>query len=404
MDQYAPNPSNHLLYWRKRKDVSLSKLAARIEMAGRHYVSKNTLNRWEKGETSMPAWAAAELAEALKITEQDILYGPKDGDPAMPANLSGAYTGLDLEIAEHVISMGYTSWLASRPDDARRSAESILPWLEASQRRAPRSTQRHQGLHLLARGYELLGALALDRLENDTAISRFRRALTISEELHDDNLMTAHTTELGDAYRRKGDKETAIALMELALSRSQGTERATRGYVLEMLAYTYADAGNEAAFTQHIELATDLLAHTGEGSDRMAKREFIPFEVLEIRGKALRDFGYAQLALDYYQQAERALMSRPSMPRWHALLTISKAQALCDANEMEEGVRLAIHGITMAHACQSPRQMNRVRKLMRKLDASPSATNPALIPLRDIVQDIYVGNRNPLEWHPQHAM
>jgi transcriptional regulator with XRE-family HTH domain len=265
MEQRTPNPSNHLLYWRKRKDVSLSKLAARIEVAGHHYVSKNTLNRWEKGETSMPAWAAAELAEALKITEQDILYGPRDGDPATPVNLSGAYTGLDLEIAEHVISMGYTSWLASRLDDARKAAESILPWLEASQRRAPRSTRRHQGLHLLARGYELLGALALDRLENDAAISRFRQALTISEELHDDTLITAHTTELGDAFRRKGDKETAIALMELALSRSQRTERATRGYVLEMLAYTYADAGNEAAFTQHIELATDLERLTKPG-------------------------------------------------------------------------------------------------------------------------------------------
>ncbi len=352
----------------------------------------------------MPAWAVAELAEALKITEQDILYGPRDGDPAMPVNLSGAYTGLDLEIDEHVISMGYTSWLASRPNDARKAAQSVLPWLEAAQRRAPRSAQKAQGLHLLARGYELLGALALDRLENDTAISRFRQALSISEELRDDTLITAHTTELGDAYRHKGDKETAIALMEVALAKSQGTERATRGYVLEMLAYTYADAGNEPAFQRHIEIATDLLAHSGEGTDGLAKREFIPFEVLEIHGKALRDFGYPQLALDYYEQAERALMSRPSMPRWHALLIISKAQALCDANELEEGARFAIHGITMAHACQSPRQMNRVRKLMRELDASPSVDHPALMPMRDVIRDIYVSDRNPLDWHPNHAM
>jgi transcriptional regulator with XRE-family HTH domain len=175
MDQLAPQSSNHLLYWRKRTDVSLSKLAARIEIAGRHYVSRNTLNRWEKGATSMPEWAAAEVAEALKITEQDLLYGPRDGDLAMPVNLSGAYTGLDLEIAEHVISMGYTSWLASRPDAARKAAESVLPWLEASQRRAPRSTQKAQGLHLLARGYELLGALALDRLETSPPFHAFAR-------------------------------------------------------------------------------------------------------------------------------------------------------------------------------------------------------------------------------------
>ena len=67
-------------------------------------------------------------------------------------------------------------------------------------------------------------------------------------------------------------------------------------------------------------------------------------------------------------------MSRPNVPRWHAVLTISKAQALCDAGELEAGVELAIRGITLAHSCQSPRQMNRVRKLMRKLDESPWPT------------------------------
>jgi transcriptional regulator with XRE-family HTH domain len=52
MDQRGLKPSNHLLYWRKRKNVSLGKLAARIETTGRHYVSKNTLNRWEKARPS----------------------------------------------------------------------------------------------------------------------------------------------------------------------------------------------------------------------------------------------------------------------------------------------------------------------------------------------------------------
>jgi hypothetical protein len=49
MDQHGPNPSNHLLYWRKRKDVSLSKLAARIETAGRHYASKKYVESLGKG-------------------------------------------------------------------------------------------------------------------------------------------------------------------------------------------------------------------------------------------------------------------------------------------------------------------------------------------------------------------
>jgi hypothetical protein len=92
------------------------------------------------------------------------------------------------------------------------------------------------------------------------------------------------------------------------------------------------------------------------------------------------------------------------MPRWHALLTISKAQALCDLGEVDEGVRLAIQGIEMAHTCQSPRQMNRVRKLMRKLEASSLSGAPQLDPLREIVRQIYTGDRSPLDWQPRHAM
>jgi tetratricopeptide (TPR) repeat protein len=397
-------PDNYLLYWRKRKNVPLKALSARIEGAGRHFVSTNTLNRWEKGQTSLQEWAIPEIASALKITEAELLYGPKEGDSSLPENVSAAFTGLDGDLAERVITMGYTSWLASRPDDARHAVDSVLPWLEAAQRRAPQATHAKQGLRLLSRGYELLGALALDRLENDAAISRFRQALTISEELRDTNLIAAHMTELGDAYRRKGDTRTALALMETALSKTTHGERATRGYVLEMLAYTYTDTRDEAAFLRNIEEATDLLGHTGEGEDGSAKREFIPFEVLEIHGKSLREFGHASLALDYYQRAEQSLMSRPSMPRWHALLTISKAQALCDAGELDEGIRLAIQGITLAHACQSPRQMNRVRKLMLKLDSSHYAAAPQLTPLRDIVRQIYSGDRSPLDWQPQHAM
>ena len=136
---------NHLLYWRKRRNLSLQKLSAQIETSGNNYVSPKTLNRWEKKETTIPEWAFGELAKALKISEAELLHGPHEGNPTTPTQFSAAYTGLDLEVAEHVISMGYTIWIASRPLEARRAVESILPWLEAAQRRAPISSHAKQG-------------------------------------------------------------------------------------------------------------------------------------------------------------------------------------------------------------------------------------------------------------------
>jgi tetratricopeptide (TPR) repeat protein len=394
---------NYLLHWRKRRNLSLTTLSTRIATTGSQFVSPKTLNRWEKGETPLPDWAIADLARVLKVSEEELVHGPREADPRLPANVSGAYTGLDIEIADRVITMGYTSWFASRPESARTAVQSIVPWLETMQRRAVHAPQAREGKRLLARGYELLGALALDRLDNDEAIQQFRLALTLSEELRDPDLTAAHTTQLGDAYRRKGEKETAVAFMETALANARAAERSTRGYILEMLAYTYADAGNEPAFRRHIEEATDLLGHSGEGQGA-GQRDFIPFEVLEIYGKALRDFGHPVQALEYLDRADRALISRPNVPRWHAVLIISKAQALCDAGELDAGAQLAIQGLLLAHACQSPRQMNRVRKLLRKLEASDLATSPALVPLREVISDIYAGNRSPLEWLPLHTM
>jgi transcriptional regulator with XRE-family HTH domain len=393
--------ADHLLYWRKQKGLSLAKLAARIEANGYYYVSPNTLNRWEKHETPMPEWAIAELTKALKITEDEMLYGSTRSE-IQPANISTSFTGLDLEIADHVVKMGFTSWVASQSTEARRAVESILPWLETTQRRAPLTSQLKQGKHILSRGYELLGVLALDQLENDTAISYFRRALAISEELRDTNLIAAHTTELGEAHRRRDDKETALALMENALS-YQGLDRATQGYVREMIAYTYAENNQEQQFRRHIEEAANLLGHSEEG-EGAGQRDFIPFEVLEIYGKAMRDFGHPAEALQLFDQAETALKTRPYAPRWQAVLSISKAQAMCDAGDLEAGISLATQGLLLAHNCQSARQMNRVRKLVRKLDRSQYKDTPLLFPLHQLVSDIYLGNRDPLQWQPQHGI
>jgi len=48
--------------------------------------------------------------------------------------------------------------------------------------------------------------------------------------------------------------------------------------------------------------------------------------------------------------------------------------------------------------------MNRVRKLMRKLDNGERAQSPKLRPLREVVYDIYANGRSPLEWWPIHAI
>src|SRR5205085_9707098 len=107
----------------------------------------------------------------------------------------------------------------------------------------------------------------------------------------------------------------------------------TRGHILQLLAYTYADTGNETAFERTIEEATDLLAFTGEARDT-ARKEFVPFEIYEIRGKASRDLGKPLNALYYLELAEHSLKAESVPPRWHAVLDISRGQAYSDAGDL----------------------------------------------------------------------
>src|SRR5579859_2012963 len=110
MEDERRNPGNYLLYWRNRRNLSLNILSARIAAGGRQFASAKTLNRWERGETPLPDWAITELSRVLKVTEEELLHGPREADPRLPTNVSAAYTGLDMEIAARVIGMGFTNW------------------------------------------------------------------------------------------------------------------------------------------------------------------------------------------------------------------------------------------------------------------------------------------------------
>lgn len=158
-----------------------------------------------------------------------------------------------------------------------------------------------------------------------------------------------------------------------------------------MPAHTYADTENELAFERTIQEATDLLAFTGQGRDA-AKKEFIPFEIYEIRGKANRYLGKPLEAIPYLDAAEKSLGRAEHLtPRFHALLDISRGQAYCDAGDLNTGVDLASRGFLLAYQCHSPRQMNRIRKLIRKLESmdSPHRNEHKVAQLKELVHDTY---------------
>lgn len=294
-----------------------------------------------------------------------------------------------LDNAESMIDLAWEAWFASRPKRAANELNKLLPKLEQMLHIPLLSLHQLRIKELIIRCHGLLGVICLDALENNSALFHYIHAHQLAVEIHDINQATTYFALIGDVLRRQGNKQQAMSYMENARDQALAATEATRGHILQLLAYTYADTGNEAAFEHTIQEATDLLAFTGEAKDT-ARKEFVPFEIYEIRGKASRDLGKPLNALEYLELAEKSLRAEAVTPRWHALLDISKGQASCDAGDLRAGVELASRGFSLAYKCHSPRQMNRVRKLLKKLEEGPHKGEGKVAELRELVHETYL--------------
>lgn len=229
----------------------------------------------------------------------------------------------------------------------------------------------------------------LVQMKNDTALYHYTSAYHLAEAIHNNSQAATYLALIGDTLRRQGEKAQAVSRMEQACEVAAHTEQATLGHVLQLLAYTYADMGNAKDFDNTIAKTTDLLAFSSDATDS-ARKEFVPFEVYEIRGKASRDLGRSPVALQYLELAEKALVKAEAPPRWYAVLDISRGQVYCDMGDIATGVTFASQGFIKAYYCNSLRQMNRVRKLVRKLEESQWKHEQPVANLKELLYETYL--------------
>lgn len=295
-----------------------------------------------------------------------------------------------LDDAESIIHLAWIAWFASKSKQATHAVTKLLPRLGGMLSIPTTEIHILRTKELLIRGHGLLGTVYLDALQNNAALYHYMEAHRIADEIHDLDLATTYLCLMGEVLRRQNNQSNALSSMEQARELAINASPSTRGHILQMLAYTYGDTGQETAFERAIAEATDLLAFSGEGRD-VAQKDFIPFEVYEIRGKINRDLGKPLKALPYLDLAEQSLAKAHSVtPRWYALLEISRAQAYCDAGDITTGVDLACKGFLKAYQCESPLQMNRVRKLLKNLEQKHLQTNVKVQSLKDLLCEIYM--------------
>ncbi len=381
-------PNSILRRERQLRGWSQQKVARLVE------TSEDVVSRWERGERKPSPFYQEKFCTLYGKTAEELGFLPPclNQSPTLVTLVTDINQAINerLEQAESIINLAWEAWFGSRPKQATREITKLLPTLEKMLNMPLATVHVLHIKELIIRCHGLLGTIYLDALQNDAAFYHYIQAHKFAEEIRDTSLTATYLALMGDVLRQQNDKATALSYMENARDRAAHADRATVGHILQLLAYTYGDIGNETAFEQTISEATDLLAFTGEGRD-IVKKEFVPFEVYEIRGKANRDLGKPLNALPYLALAETSLDKAESVtPRWHALLAISRGQACCDAGNITTGIDLISKGFILAYQCHSPHQMNRVRKLLRKLEKSPSRNHPKVQNLKDLLYETYL--------------
>ena len=382
-------PNSILRRERQLRGWSQQKVA---ELVG---TSEDVMSRWERGERKPSPFFQEKLCILYGKTAEELEFiqpclNPLSTIITQATDIQQAINER-LDQAESIINLGWEAWFASRPKQATIEVTKLLPNLERMIYMPLATVHLLHTKELIIRSHGLLGAIYLDALQKDLAFYYYTQAHKVAEEIHDTNLTATYLALIGDVLRQQNDKVTALSYMENARDRAATyADPATLGHILQLLAYAYSDIGNGSAFEQTISKATDLLAFTGEGRDTV-KKEFIPFEIYEIQGKANRDLGKPLKAIPYLELAEKSLNKAESMtPRWHALLEISRGQVLYDAGDITTAIGMVSKGFIMAYQSHSPHQMNRVLKLLRKLENGPFKNYPGVQDLKNLLYETYL--------------
>src|SRR5258708_36126416 len=251
-------------------------------------IPASTLYDWAAGNRPIPHRERQILARLLGCDEHDLHpadrgllpTGPGFHERTVHPSVFDLGVTEQLDSAESLIHLAWEAWFASRPREVARSVIKVLPGLEkiAYSPSLPGYTVRAK--HLANRAHVLLGSVCLDAAQHDSALFHYMQAQRFAEEIHDLDLATTYLCLLGDVLRQQHDQSGALSHMEQAREVGAHASKATRGHILQVLAYTYGDTGQEAAFERTIAEATDLLAFSGEGID-IVQKEFIPFEIYE---------------------------------------------------------------------------------------------------------------------------
>lgn len=335
------------------------------------------------------------LADILNIPEEKLeRIGrgiPTRADFQASLQLNDTLIQMLLEPGRDMVKLSWVVWMG----DQHPIIEANLRNLAFNLGQALTAYQgefRTPAKQLLAYTHQMLGKIAFDHLDFASAGGHFSEMIDLGAELNDSDIICVGMIQQGSLLRKRGRYDQAVRCFEAAKSYADVCAPNIQGMRYNQMARLYSDFGDEQNFLRVINPALDIAAHLEDSIDSLAN-EFSLDTVLIEQASGYSELKKPEESLRIYKETEKLRPFRPL--REQGSYTITKAQALLNMGDLDQGIALGLKGIQMASKYQSKRQILWLDKTYNQLRLLPIGRDKRLNTLRDALN---ISKRQQATW------
>ncbi len=337
--------SQTLKDYRKSHNLSQEQLAHDLHLEPRTY------RAYENGE-----YPLNNIHELRRIAD---LLGL---EPERLGVASSSYTSLSVEQITAIIARIWSLIDIGRISEAYAIARNLVR--ETAHQLA---TNDPLYLHTFARMYHAVAhATSLSVRTDDVAqaIYYYHQMERFARHLEDNTLLNIVLAYQGDMYRRKNDLQKAIGFLEAARDTTPGSDLASQGNVMQLLARSYVRVNRPKDFDTAIKISEDIAYAVAE-LPRSTGNQYHLAHVYEEYAKGYDLLGKPQKALDYVDKAEKAQVLTESV---EMLLTVVRSEILIHSGDISAGEPLAVEAAIHSKDHGHLRRLERIYALKRFLN------------------------------------
>jgi transcriptional regulator with XRE-family HTH domain len=337
--------SQALMIYRDKHKFTQEELAVLLS------VEPRTLRRWENGETILSdTHELKHIADKLGIPYEHLGIAPS------------LYVPLTVEQMNTTIDRIWYFIDDGRVNEAHAIAENLVR--EAQNQFATEDTSY---LRAFTRMYHAVAHATSLSVRTDNvgqAIYYYQQMEYFARLLKDDTQINIALAYLGDMYRRKGDIQKAIAILEEARDTTPLADLPAQGNVMQLLARSYIRLDRVQDFDRAIKTSEDIALEL-LGTKGSTGNQYHLAHVYEEYAKGYDLLKKSEKAMDFVDKAEKAHTITKSV---EILLKLVRAEILIHSGDIATGEPLAVEAAAYTREHGHQRRLERIYALKRFLN------------------------------------